>query len=68
MSNKDKLKNAGVLKRDDLPAAHQKVIDDLSNQEVKALIDIKTKLDQADATEGTPPVGGAPGFTTFLVY
>jgi hypothetical protein len=64
MPNKDKLKQEGLIKKESLPASHQKVIDELSAEEVETLVRIKKKLDKADADEGL----AAESFTQYIIY
>ena len=51
--------------KQNLPAAHQKVVDDRHNQEVKTLIDIKEQLDEADVTEGNAAGGSTHGYVVY---
>ena len=64
MSNSDRLKDEGLITRD-LPAAHQKVIDELDSEHIDVLIEIKEKLEAADKEMG---LKGVPAFTAYFPY
>ena len=64
MSNSDRLRDEGLITRD-LPAAHQRVIDELDPEQVDVLIQIKEKLEAADEEMG---LKAAPAFTAYFPY
>jgi hypothetical protein len=64
MSNLDRLRDEGLITQD-LPAAHQRVIEELDPEHIDVLIEIKEKLEAADEEMG---LKGAPAFTKYLPY
>lgn len=64
MGNLDKLTEAGLILKD-LPDAHRAVMEDLPEEHVNVLLDVKKRLDDADAAEGATPV---PPFAVFLAF
>ena len=63
-SNADLLAKAGILKQS-LPAAHQRVIDELDPEHIRVLIDIKEKLEAADEEM---QLKAAPAFTAYIIH
>lgn len=69
--NLEKLKTAGlIINEDELPADHQKVIEDLTEDEVDILESIKGRFDAADKAQGLGPQqpGEHPPFATFVIF
>ena len=67
MSKLDKLKGAGMIKKD-LPKAHADAVESLSDDDVDTLIAVKAKLDAADE----PHLGKKPNkdedFTIYMLF
>jgi hypothetical protein len=61
-SNADRLADAGLITTTDLPEPYKTVIEELSDEEVDALVSAKNRLDDAyqagqDSPEATPHYG-----------
>lgn len=63
-ANFDALVSAGVIVNTELPDEYARVIDDLTEDEVNAIIDVKRRLDEAGAAAGRKP---SETFTNFIV-
>jgi hypothetical protein len=53
-TNFDRLKQADLIEKRNLPPHYQKVVDELSETEMNVLVGVKQKLDAASATTGKP--------------
>jgi hypothetical protein len=69
-TNFERLKNAGLILEEPLSEDHQAVVDGLTRDEVDILVSIKTRLDEADESQGLAPPqpGELPGFTTYVIF
>jgi len=62
--NFDALKEAGVIVNPELLAEYEQVIDDLTEEELNVIIDVKRRLDEAGAAAGRT---SAETFTQFII-
>ena len=64
-----RLREHGLVRKDELPPEYQAVIDGLTPHELEVILAVKRRLDEADRVAGTSAdKSGLPGFTNFLVF
>jgi hypothetical protein len=63
--NLDRLEDAGLILTTALPQAHREVLEDLSEEEVRVIVSVATRLRQADQDAGL--VARAP-FTYWISF
>lgn len=61
-NKKDKLKEKGVI-TGDLPEAHAKVIEDLTDDEIDTIVSVTERLNAADAKQG-----GSTDWVSFIRF
>jgi hypothetical protein len=69
-NNLDRLVDAGVVTRRDIPRPHAHVVEGLTAHEVDVLIAVQKRLEAADEWHGGEPIGpdGRPFYTSFMPY
>jgi hypothetical protein len=68
--NFDRLRSAGLIRDDDCPEEIRGVIDGLSDDEMKVILSVKERLDEADRSRGARAAepGELPEFTNCMVF
>jgi hypothetical protein len=69
-SNLDRLRDAGLIIEDPLPAPFAHFVDGLTSHEVEMIVALKHRLDAAGEWHGLEPTapGELPRFTNFMVF
>jgi hypothetical protein len=67
-NNVEKLRAAGLIPTDDLPKEYEDVVNGLNDDEVKVILDVKKRLDEADAARGAQPDAAFQRHPPFAVY
>jgi hypothetical protein len=64
-SNFEKLEDRGLILTSTLPKAHRDVLDDLSDEEMRVILDVADRLAEADQKEG---LAERPAFTNYFTF